>query len=116
MATKKTDWKKEAARQVKDLPPDGDYAPGTTILRKGTRESVGQTDGTPGDIQQILYQMQRGQWRRADQPGGPPGSFIPGSPVISKTMMKRMRGLFGGGEEERRGRSNRQAGSTKGGG
>ena len=103
MPAKKTDWKRERRQMQAWLEnlPDNNFDPGTEILPRGNRSSEGTADHAPQSREEMMAMMQQGQLARAE-------------PYISKTMAQRLRGLFGGGEDERskRPRSARQAGAT----
>lgn len=87
MPAKKTDWKKEKKllQAWLENQPDNNFDPGTEILAKGRRQSVGLTaKEDPRGRAEVMAMLQRGQDRR-------------GQPFISQTMAERMKGLFGGG-------------------
>jgi hypothetical protein len=101
MAAKKTDWKREHKLMQAWLEnqPDNNFDPGTVLLERGTRRSVGNTEPGPDNTRSraaILADLQARHMRRQD-------------PGISKTMRQRLKGLFGGGEDDRHSPSKREA-------
>lgn len=90
MPAKKTDWKRERKLFQAWLQnqPDNHFDPGTELLPRGNRESVGNTDGEgPQSRDEAMAMLQMGHDRRHDAHMG-----------ISKTMQQRLQGLFGGTE------------------
>lgn len=97
MPAKKTDWKRERKLMQAWLQnqPDNNFDPGTELLPRGKRHSIGNTDGEgPNSREAILAMLQQGHMRRAG---------------ISRTMAERMKGIFGGGERDTRAPSKREA-------